>query len=423
MKNNSRYRVIRWIFPGFLYFLAITAILSCKKKDNNTMAGTSAIITVNFTDNFINPKLGAIVFISDTSGNTLADTLVSGNGKVAVMPLPGAKVPERFTVTLVLWEPGMHNFTITLNSFLGISTGEWTVQGHRADTTGHFIFSMQNIPAHTGPILYSISGSSNVTFLTTGLDTWLYKDPDALYIMLRTASGPKFKWITGVTNNGDYSADLSNMDNAISHQISLPFTAQNYLVTLRGFKDNYYETPLNWRCDEIISEGIPVSSLSVSYPDGAFNGFSTALEIAENYVTPYTYTYHADGTIPDLFKKIDATVLLATPGQGQATIQTNGTYTMTNMSWIFNAWNRQSFVWNVFGPDSIRTIKLPKLSADAGKMFPELAIDSLTFMKAELTNFWNISSYDNLVKQVFDPLHPHEMDHLEGSSIRYVPGK
>jgi hypothetical protein len=403
--------------------LMIVLSSSCKKKDNSPES-PSPVMTITFTGNYINPDLGAIVFISDKNGKTIADTSVTGNSKVVIYPLPGVTVPDRFTVTIVSWEPGMHNFTITLNSFMEVSKGEWMTQGHRADTTGHFTFSMSFIPPHTGPILYSTAGSSNLTFLTTGLDNWLYREQDALYILLKTTSGPKFSWTYGyISQPQEYLIDLSAMEDAKTQAVTLPFVAQNYLATLRGFSVNNYETPLNWRCDEVISEGMALNTIPLAYPDGKFAGFSTEIEIAEDFVTPYTYTYHVNGSIPPAFRKIEAAMSLQSVGKGAATINASGTFTVTGMSWEFNAQNRQAYVWNVYAPDSVRTIHLPALSTNMKSMFPDLAIDSLSFVKSELTEYWTVQSYEEMVSMLFSPANPHTMDYFERSSIRVVPGK
>jgi hypothetical protein len=408
--------------PLFL-FIILAILSSCKKKESVTEEAPT-LMTLQFTGNYIYPQLSAIIFISDDQGKVIGDTMVSGNTTVAIKALSGKTVPASFTVTLATWEPGMHNFVITLNTYTNVSPGTWALEGHRADTTGHYTLSFQNVPQTGSPILFSNKGYSNETFITEGLTGYLYGDPDDLYIKINTNAGPKFKWVPGIQPSAMLVVDLSQMEDASLGAVNLPFSAQQYVAKLKGYPGSDHTTPFWYLSDDVISDGTPKSQLLFAYPPGKFDGFGTSIEIAENYITPYIYTYHLDGPIPESFRKIDAQVNSVTVNApGAVTQSLGGTYTSAETSWFFNAYNHQAFIWNIYCPQNTGTVKLPDLSPDMKRMFPSLAHDSLTYSQTELYLYYAAADYPSWVRMLFDPSAPKQAEHLEASSIRYLPGK
>ncbi len=58
-------------------------------------------------------------------GNVIADTLVRQNGTYTMYAKPGSVAPERFSVTIVTFAFFVHNFMVTMNTYMGIPRSDW----------------------------------------------------------------------------------------------------------------------------------------------------------------------------------------------------------------------------------------------------------------------------------------------------------
>jgi len=403
----------------FISFAALVAVSGCKKKGDTPVPVSNPLMTIDFTDNYVNPKLGALVFISDMNGELLADTLFTGNQHLVIYPMAGKTAPARFMVTIASWEPNMHNFTISMNTYLYIEPAAWRLKGERHDTLGHITVSLSNVPAHTGPVLYANLGFSNLTFATLERINYVYVNPDDLYIKINTASGVKYVWQTGIAPGGTYTTDMAQTLAAETKTIALPGTAVYYEATLTGYRQPFTEGAQATEADEVFGDGTPASSITVSYPPSTYTSFNTDLNYTADWTSNITWRYHVQGAIPDAFKQTSATVHNVTPVPGTHTlsINTGGDFTTANANWIFMARNNQIFQWTVTGPDSITTIHLPKLPPSVAKMFPVLALDSLTLSNIELSKCWSHPSYPAYLQAIFDPTQPHSAETMEVSSM------
>ncbi|MEI6900545.1 MAG: hypothetical protein WCL00_11760 [Bacteroidota bacterium] len=251
-----------------LLIVSISSLFSCKKETKNEPVPVIPVFTVNFSDNFINPQLNAIVFISDMQGKILADTLVNGNCKIDILPLEGKAIPTKFMVTVVTWEFYVHNFIVTLNTYYGISKSTWNFKGHRATSSTHSTVTLSNVPPHIGPVLFSNTGYSNLTFNTVSRVMNLFRSPDDLYVQIETSAGPRYQWFTGLRPGLD---TIYNMSNPLIPQlkvISFPQSAAYYEAHVSGYQGTDTESPLNYLVGEILGDGNLADSVSVPYPAG-----------------------------------------------------------------------------------------------------------------------------------------------------------
>jgi len=51
-------------------------------------------------------------------------------------------------------------------------------------------------------------------------------------------------------------------------------------------------------------------------------------------------------------------------------------------------------------------------------MYPSISLDSLTFQYAEVSHFYTISSYYELIGKLFNPSDPKQMDRFPASVLR-----
>ncbi|MDP1622268.1 MAG: hypothetical protein Q8M08_08005 [Bacteroidales bacterium] len=394
----------------------IISLISCKKSVEEPAQNKQWLMTINFTDDFINPKLKAIIFISDRNGNTLIDTLISGNPRLVLHTVKNVLPP--FQVTVVKWEPDMHNFLVTINTYREVMPAEWTIKGTRLVSTGEAIVNLQNVPAHSGPILYSNLGHSNLTFSTTGSNHPVYKIPDDLYVRLNTASGPLFKWRYGLESGGVYNVDLTDMESAVTHTIHFPLPAQDFHVKVFGYRNTSEPNSLPLVTDELLGDGTKADSVRVSYPPSVFNSFRTSIEMIESWTSSSRFAYTVSGQIPDSFVKINATVSDIRDDGKSATFKTSGLYSVTTAKWKYQDLENLAFDWTVLGPDTLTTITLPSLPSTMKMMFPTLSTDSLRLYQVELIHYPVLTSWPEYLQIEFNPADPGKKSYLESSAVR-----
>ncbi len=322
-------------------------------------------------------------------------------------------------LTVVRPEIFWHNLMVRVNTYNNVTAGsEWTMEGTNPDTVGMATISLVNLPTLSGPILYSNSGYSNITFNPTDRIALLYQSPDDLDIKIQTGDSHLYKTVQNIVGNGSYSIDMSDARQTENHQVSFPLSAANYDAQLFGYKNEDYDSPIPILSDHLISDGLAVDKINLHYPPAVFSGFHTKLMLQEQYTSEDTWFYHTEGVIPGEFVKINAGILAMQPQTGSLTLQTNGNFDMVTAQWEFIDHALMFYEWQVFAPDSAQKIILPEIPPAFRKMFPTISLDSLTFQYAEITDFYSLSSYTELTRTVFNPLQPEQMDRLDASSLR-----
>jgi len=407
-----------------IFFLTglILGSVGCRKKEAEVDPGSiTVLMTLNFKDNFINPKLGAIVFASDSVGHVIADTMYKGNGKFFLDAKPGIKIPSRFMLTIVTWEPSMHDFEISLNSYLQVESSEWTLQGHRPDTLGHVTVSLSNVPQST-LILYANSGYANLTTISNDVIALTYLDPDDLFVKTENSQGQLFRWISDIHPGGIYDVDMASAQAPALTTIGL--SGKYYEARIWGYKNTDYENSLPVMTEFSFGD-IPAGNF-IRVPDlpEHFQGYHTELKQVESWDSSTSYTFRVNGAIPSGFQKIDARVEnLTVYPVGKIHLYPSGDFTSTNATWQFYGHNNQSFSWTMHGCDTTKYFKLPKLPESIIQFFPTLSLDSLYFYNVELSKYPDFASYDEIIHHIFNPTHPHSQNKLNASTLIYGQSK
>jgi len=378
-------------------------------------------MTISFMKDYINPLFGVNVFISDMQGRLLADTNFSGNGDLVIRGSEDIIIPARFMVTIVTPEMGQHKVYVKMNTYLYVSSGDWTLTGNRTDTLGHATISLTNLPALTGPVLYSSSGFFNFTSDIISKPVMLFKAPDDLFICIHTPEGPRFKWFPGITLNGDYAIDMGSVQVPETVDITIPSEAVFFESRITGYPDGNWDSPVPFTCDMGFGDGTPVTSIPVSYPQSIFAGFHTELMVQESWESPATWYYHVDGAIPAAFKKINATVNQMQATTGRLYLQTDGQFEVTEATWGYSGLNKPDFEWNFLGPDTLSLILIPELPPKFRTTYPDLSIDSLSIRSVHLMHFAQPVTYDGFLDLILKSSHPDPLQRLETSSVIWLP--
>jgi hypothetical protein len=397
--------------PSLFIFtsLFLVSISSCKKSNTETVPQVpKSLFTVEFADNYIKKNLSGFILVSDPQGNYLGDTVCTANGVYPVYLKSSFPVPVLVTVTVGFLEVDMHTLIVHLNSYTGVNPyGEWKIIGSRPDTLGHARVSLTNLPALSGPVIYSNSGYSNLTFITSDAEQMLYVSPDDLYVKIKTQAGDRFKWIPGISLSGTYSVDMAGTAAPDFHSVTFPMSVQDYDVTLAGYKGNDYESPLAVVTDRIISDASVISNVSLAYPPSVFSGFVTDMMIRETYASDLQWFFHTDGAIPDEFVRIDASINSVAASAGHSWIDASGTFTMSVVSWQFQDQTGTRFDWNISGPGTSSELT-----------FPTLNLDSMGYISSELRYYPNLTGYPDVLGVLHDKDKLHSAGDFEMRSVR-----
>ena len=197
-------------------------------------------------------------------------------------------------------------------------------------------------------------------------------------------------------------------------------SSQDYEITLSGYHGTNYASPLLVVTDHILSDGTAINAANIAYPPSTFTGFLTDMMIRESYTSDLQWFYHVAGDIPSQFKKIDAAVNSVNALNGSASLNLTGTFKMTEVNWQFVDFAHTLFDWHIFGPDTTKTLTLPVLSEGLAKLFPTLAADSLTCMSVEISNYPNLSNYQEILKMKFDPTRSKLPGDFEVNSVKKI---
>ncbi len=407
----------------FSYFvLGLTTLMllflsSCKKSKSEPDLPT-CLFTINFTDNYIKKQLSGFVLVSDPQGKFLGDTICYTNGRYPVYLKSNFPVPARLTITVGYYEVYMHLLIIHLNTYTNVTPfGEWKMKGSQPDTIGHAIVSLANLPVLDGPIIYSNAGYSSMTFITSNQEQMLFLSPDDLYVKIKIPGGDKFKWVPGIKLSETYTIDMSDAVIPAYHTISLPMNAEDYDVSLSGYNGTNYESSLTVLTDRVISNGI-INSVNLAFPPSTFSGFLTDMMIRELYTSDVQWFYRFAGDIPDQFRKIDASINSVNAVAGNASLNTSGTFMMSEVNWQFVDIEHTLFDWNIFGPDTSNVLSLPVLSPNLAKQFPTLKADSMIYTSTELRDYPNLNNYQGILRMQFDPDRTHLPGDFEMSSVK-----
>ena len=413
MKNTSltHFYLTIFLLTGFVLLFN-----GCKKEDVEVYPEVKdPMMTINFTDDYINPQLGAIIFASDSMGNVIADTLIQGNGKIYLYPKPGIKIPSHFMITIAKWEPSMHNFEISLNSYMVNALSDWMLQGHRPDTLGHFTINLVNA-APSALILYANAGYSNLTTMVGNVQNLSYVDPDDLFIKTDDGQSQKSMLISDIHPGKTYNIDMAQAQAPTFGMIGI--SGVYYEARVWGYKNSDFENSQPIMTDYALGD-IPGSNLiHVAILSALFQGYRTELKLIESWDSLATFTCRVSGEIPAAFQKIDARIQsLIDFGSGKIKVQAAGDFTTTNATWKFYGHNNQVFTWTMSGSDTATHFKLPMLSASMLHTFPTLSLDSLNFYNVELTKYPEVGSYNDHLQLIFDPVHPRSENTLNASSL------
>lgn len=409
-------------FRLVMIFFILAGSISCRKEVEGPAPEKPFLMKIQVTGNYFHPQLGGIIFISDDQGRVLSDVRCHEDGTYTFYGAVGSIVPAWLSVTTVRIEPFWHSYKIVLETFTRIRPTDWAIMGNRIDPAGLYSPSYINIPPHSGPLLISSSGYSNLTFTPGNLPITLFRNPDDLYIGIPMPDGLKYKWFEGITAGQQDTLDLSGAMDAAVHSLKLSSEQVSYYeCRVFGYMGTQFSASVSHLISELLSTENPSGTISIEYPPEKFAGYHTEITIVENWSSGIQYDYQTNGSIPSDFVPISAQIEnLVIDGYHMQCIA-SGNFDIQAGKWIYQNPYLGLVEWTIFGPDTASMLMVPQLSPELQSTFPWLSRDSLTFDHAGLNDLSGIQSYTAALRQIFNPSSPSTFERQEFSRIRYSP--
>jgi hypothetical protein len=390
-----------------LHFLTLTALLlaasSCIKPGNSSIYMERSHFGARFENYFSPGETGMMLFLSDMSGNLLAEQSLAGQHGdfyFNIYPKNGGIFPNYIVETLVYkGPPSGGKSTVYLYTYLQILPANWTWTTFHADSTGHTTLNFSNIPAHSA---YSIATSSQWTKgsnLPVSVPISLGTVPDNAYILLNTiTNGHRYKWLTGLTPLS-YPVSLNTTFTTLSKSLPVPPTAS------LSYRLNGYLTPgthssgaytLDY-ADDTTNPG----SITLHFPETLFSDFEFYINTFDPSDTRRQFYEYDFGTIPNRVDRLNANITVLNPAPNHFSVQTTGGFDRLGSTWKYDPIGPNRYQWTVYGSPTSTTFKFPTLPSDLAAQLTGLSIDSLKLSSVEIKDFSGITSYDDLIKSMF----------------------
>lgn len=400
--------------------IALLLMAACTKKEDPEIAPAAPLFTITFTGHFVTSQVPVILFLSYPDGTVYLDTTCGQNGTYTLFPPAGKAVPETFSVTIVQPRTYWHSFLVEISTFDGVRGGTaWAMRGSLPDTAGSATVSLKNLPAITGPILYSCTGFYNLTMQSVNRTMTLSENPSDLCIRIATTDGTFYRYDQHLLNDGaSLEVDMTGVVAAAEKSVSLPFEAGEYTFLLYGNTENEYDPGSSLLTDYVISDGFPADTVRIHYPPDRFNGYYTEMMISEQFGAGETFHYHTDGAIPSHFSRIDATLAAIQPEKARVSFSASGQFDMTSAQWDFMDKGNIIYTWRCYSRDTTRQLSVPAISPALSRWFPTLRHDSLSLTHVELTDLLTLPTYAALLETLFNPASPSLMNRYDATTVR-----
>ncbi len=380
---------------------------SCVKNPNDSGYNQNhqGYFDARFANYFSPGETGLILFLSDMSGNLLAEKSLEGlegDFYVYLTPSTGNLFPEQIVETLVYKGPVVDGkSTVYLYTYLQILPASWVWTTFHSDSIGFANLNFSNIPTQTA---YSISSNHqwiHGDVMPNSQRVSLGKNPDNIYLLLNTATnGYRCKWITGVGNQNNYPVNLSTTDITLSKTIPIPLTS-SFSYRLSGYLPSGDHANGLYTLDYGDETGTVADSITLHYPETVFSDFQfyiNTIDPSDSRKQWYEYDF---GTIPDRIDHLNGNIEVLDPTPAHFHVQASGIFDRLGSSWESDPIGPNRYQWIVYGSPTATSFKFPSLPADLAAKLTGFRTDSLKLTSVEIKDFSGISSYDDLIRKMF----------------------
>jgi hypothetical protein len=377
----------------------LTGAASCRKKVTPYTAPEH--FSARFT-NYFNPgETGIMLFLSDMSGNLLAQANLEGTDYVTLRPPSGSSFPDLFVETLVYKGPAAGGkSTVYLYSYLQVKAADWIWTTFESSSNATMLFT--DTPMQTS---YSISSKSQWIHggvLPSSAAVSLWQNPDNIYILLNTVNnGFRYKWLTGVGSTGNYPVDLSSTLPALRKTIPIP-PASALSWKLSGYLPSGEHAKGLYVLDSEEASGTYRDSVTLHYPETIFSDYEFYLNTIDPSDPRKEYYQYNFGAIPGRIDNIQGDINLIDSLPGHFRVQTTGGYDRLGSSWKYEPTGAYRYEWNVYGSPTATSFTFPVLPTSLAAQFPGFNTDSLKLSSVEIKDFAGISSYADLIVKMFE---------------------
>lgn len=371
------------------------------------------LLKVNVTDNWLDYRDNSYIFVSDSLGNLLADTIITGDGEYLLFS-QNKDISGLKEISVSFTEDPYYHSVIT--TYMNIPVGsEWIFKGHTVPSGLYSVsLNFQNVPYYSS---YVISTKWNNLYSEYLPGTYYFPEsPTDIYLKLNTSSGVKYLWMENVTDGATLTNDLSNMSSTIEKNIT-GFDPNNIGIQLylEGlYEDNYFARQLldqDWIYEN-------ASSLNLHYPPDKFTNYATSFaETHDEGRLVYYYLTHR-GELPQEFTRMDADFSFINESYANFTINASGDFIM-----VRTVWSTSAGEWRVYSNKNTTHYVLPYLPTAVENHY-YITREEAFLQKTSIEKLTEIETYDDLINIRFvngDYVYNHAKNYY--NITKYYSGK
>ena len=363
-----------------------------------TVANT--LVTAIFSRNWIcNDCDQGVIFVTALDGTLLGQANWTGNDTVR-MPATYTTRPDtgRINVT-TLRNDGLGNILVT--TYLDIPSGvRLKYKGLPRvflNDYEYMRFYMTNIPSHSG---WSISNGFSDTWsypdsMGINVNVRNYMDEVSVYLQLaNTSSGTRYLWLENQIS-GSITLDLSTLSQTSSRVIQFPpgggGQARSILTGYRSL-GSYYDAA--YLLDRQRIYNFSSNTMTVHPPPSLMADYKTYMYYFDAGGWYYNTVF---GAIPEAFNKLEADLNFISNNKNGFEVSTSGNFDQIKSLWR-HAISSGTVEWNVYGPPELTAYSLPYLPSLAGQLFPRVVREQLVLISADLADYPELGSYDEVLE-------------------------
>lgn len=398
MKGIYSRHLIRLLTSSVFIAGLFCCITSCDKDDDGE-APTNGELKINIDADYLymaNPSRRTWFMISDVNGKIIS-LKEATNGAQISFKYPNSVKDTHVYLSEITARMESSKQNCYVSTYLVPRINEFTFSRLAAkQTIGTSKITITNFTPYISDYFLSSGGTRS----TSGGEnnTWYlemghYKNPDDVFIYAIPSGQtvPRYKWITGVEINKDYTTDFTTFENmTLGAAVTVP-TNDAFSYIVQGYTGATDASPIT------VNFGIYTDQRTTFRPYLPASGFSEYSTIVQHRVRNSTYETRRFGAIPTTFSKPLLDAVAVEKRMDNYSINTLGDF---DYALVQFSNSDMSFVWTVFHPKQATiTGKFPTLPSTVTKAFSIADIATLSLSEIRLTEADEISGYDDFIKK------------------------
>jgi len=392
--------------------ICVTFIISCQSKTTEEDT-PDFLFEATFVNNWLPSTSDAFLFISDESGNLIAEQEITGDGTYTfdLLEERDSEYDKLIISTIEIDRYYEYNYYVYMYSYGDIEVGEnytFIRTYHSRDGIGSIEISFENIPIHNGYLLSTFwdyrSSSSNSLNTNSSYFMDLYLEPDFLYLWLNTDELGSLYTIVDPVNIGDsFTVDLENLQIPENQTITFIPIGNFGALLLNGYNEDgnyhsgYHRIMQKFSLDQGNGEFV------TTIPTNTFSDFRSSITLYEddcNWPLYDCYYHTRYGNIPTEFKMIQADLEILDFDNQAVEISTSGDFDLVRSNWFYEEDNINIY-WYISDHQDQTNFQIPELPTALTSEFAQITQISFSLYYVSVDDYTELDNYKDYLEIKF----------------------